>query len=419
MPSDHSTTATSPASASPPLIDGRVPGQVVAPLDGREVAEALATLASDGLVVAPVGGATALGLGNLPERLDVALSTANLGGIIEYEPTDLVISAGAGTRFGDLQAVLADHGQTLPIEVPRLADSTVGGLVATALSGPRRLGSGTLRDLLIGISVAHPSGTVTKAGGMVVKNVTGFDLPRLYHGSLGTLGVIVSANFKVLPLPRSETTVVAGFPSAGDALDAASRLYRSPLQPVALEAGRFESGWFASARFEGRDQTVRAAAAEAEHLLGGHAERFNAEESQRRWESYLAPQVIETTDDRPDLLVRCAVRPRDAVSLVQGITRVADERRFTISYLGCSMGLGTVMVRGVFLEGGSADALRALQERLLAIADHVTILSAPPDWKWGLDIWGRPPETLDVMRSLKEQFDPQRVLNRGRFAGGI
>ncbi len=396
-----------------------VPGRVVAPSDGQEAAEVLAVAAAEGLVVAPVGGATALGLGNSPERLDVALSTAKLGGIIEYEPTDLVISAGAGTRFGDLQAMLADHGQTLPIEVPRLADSTVGGLVATALSGPRRLGSGTLRDLLIGISVAHPSGTVSKAGGMVVKNVTGFDLPRLYHGSLGTLGVIVSANFKVLPLPRSETTVLARFSNAEGALDAAVGLYRSALRPVAIEVGHLESGWFAGARLEGREQTVRDAADAAERLLRGDAERVTGEESRRWWESYLAPQAIDVEDDRPDVLVRLAVRPREVTGLVQSIARVAEERRFTISYLACSVGVGTVVIRGAFSRGGSSDAFRVFQEWLLSVADHVTILSAPPDWKRGLDVWGRPPETLDVMRSLKEQFDPERVLNRGRFAGGI
>ncbi len=411
--------ASPPAPAPLSSIDGMLPGRVMAPSDGRDVAEALAVAASDGLAVAPVGGATALGLGNLPERLDQTLLMTDLAGVIEYEPTDLVISVRAGTRFGDLQAILADHGQTLPIEAPRLAASTIGGLVATALAGPRRLGSGTLRDLLIGISVAHPSGAVTKAGGMVVKNVTGFDLPRLYHGSLGTLGVILSANFKVLPLPRSEATVVARFSSLEVALDSASHLYRSALRPVALEVGQRESGWFAAARLEGREQTVRVAADEAERLFGADAERFTEQESASWWEAYLAPQAVDMWSNQSDVLARCAVRPRDVARLAQDVVRTADEREYAISYLACSVGVGTVVVRGSFLDGGSGDALRGLQDWLLRIADHVTILSAPANWKRGLDIWGRAPETLDVMRALKEQFDPQRVLNPGRFAGGI
>ncbi len=218
-------------------VDGIIPPRIVEPERPADVAELLAGAASDGLAVAPIGGATSLALGNLPERLDVGLSTARLRGIIHYEPTDLTLSVAAGSPLADVQAVLAEHGQTLPIEVPRSERATIGGLIATALAGPRRYGAGTLRDLLIGISAAHPSGTVTKAGGLVVKNVTGFDLMRLYLGSLGTLGVIVSANFKVLPLPRHETTLHATYPTF---TSSARRRESHPRQPGSpdLDRGR-------------------------------------------------------------------------------------------------------------------------------------------------------------------------------------
>ena len=201
------------------LSDSRYTSQTPLTIDGlsaaetrsgtaEEAAELLAGAAKRGQAVAPVGSGTALSLGNPPERLDLILSTERLRGIIDYEPTDLVLSVGAGAKLGDVQAVLGEHGQRLPIDPPGGGEATIGGLVATGRWGPLRHNAGTLRDLLIGISVAHPSGTVTRAGGMVVKNVSGYDLPRLYHGSLGTLGVIVSANFKVLPRPRAEATLV-------------------------------------------------------------------------------------------------------------------------------------------------------------------------------------------------------------------
>ena len=152
------------------------------------------------------------------------LSTEHLAGIIDYEPTDLVLSVGAGARFGDVQAVLAEHGQRLPLDPPGAADATIGGLIATGRWGPLRYSAGTLRDLLIGISVAHPSGTVSKAGGMVVKNVSGYDMPRLYLGSLGTLGVVVSANFKVLPRPRAEATVIVVYDEPQDCFLRGERL---------------------------------------------------------------------------------------------------------------------------------------------------------------------------------------------------
>ena len=412
------TSAVSPRTALP-IIDGLTPSRLVAPADGRETAEVLAAVAADGLAVAPIGGGTALGLGNLPERLDLALDTTKLGGVLEYEPTDLVISVGAGSRFAEVQATLAAQGQTLPVEVPRFADATVGGMVATALSGPRRLGSGTLRDLLIGISVAHTSGTVTRAGGMVVKNVTGFDLPRLYHGSLGTLGVIVSANFKVVPLPRSEATVLVGFPGLAAAVEAATRLSLSGFQPVALEIGQQARDWFVAVRLEGREQTVRAGAAEVERILARGGNCLTGPESKRWWEEHLAPQAIDVGAGGNDVLVRCAVRPRSLAALVEAVGRVAEASAFDVSYLSGSVGLGSLIMRGTFPGGGSPNVLAAFQKRLLAVADHVTILAAPAEWKREVDVWGRPPDALDVMRALKEQFDPHRVLNPGRFAGGI
>jgi glycolate oxidase FAD binding subunit len=149
-------------------VDGVPVGTVETPPDGAAVAELLAEAASLSHSVIPVGGGTALALGNPPSSADIALSTSRLAGIIDYEPVDLVLSVGAGARLGDVQAVLAEHGQTLPIDPPGGDEATIGGLIATALTGPLRLSAGSLRDLLIGISLAHPSGTITKAGGMVV-----------------------------------------------------------------------------------------------------------------------------------------------------------------------------------------------------------------------------------------------------------
>ena len=406
-----------PASELPTTwnIDGLTPAETVTPESPQQVADVLADAAVRDRAVAPVGGGTALALGNPPERLDLALSTARLRGVLDYEPTDLVLSVAAGTRLGDVQAVLAEHGQTLPIDPPGGDEATIGGLIATALAGPRRLSSGTIRDLLIGIAVAHPSGTVTKAGGMVVKNVTGFDLPRLYHGSLGTLGVVVSANFKVLPLPRSEATLVVPTPSLDEALASADRLRASRIQPAALEVAWRDGQWLIAVRLAGREGTVRMLSTEAGQLLRD-AEMLEAAASVAWWKRYVAEQVLVVAND--EALFRCAVQPRLTRELAKGVVAAAAELDAEIALLVASVGVGSVTVRLCFGEGrGSGERLAAAQGRLLALADHVTILAAPPAWKSGLDVWGRPPETLDVMRALKEQFDPGRVLNPGRFVG--
>ncbi len=397
-------------------VDGVVAARTVAPSTAQEVAAVLADAAASDHVVVPVGSGTALALGNPPERMDLALATRNLGGVIDYEPMDLVLSVGAGARLGDVQAVLAEHGQTLPIDPPGHDEATIGGLIATALAGPRRLGSGTLRDLLIGIAVAHPSGTVTKAGGMVVKNVTGFDLPRLYHGSLGTLGVVVSANFKVLPLPRAEASVVAAAVALDDALATADRVLASRLQPIALEVALRDGAWSVALRVAGREAAV-GAAAEATAALGD-ATTLDGSESAAWWAAYVADQSLDVAAD--EVLIRCAVRPRLVPELLRAAVALGEHGGVEIGAAFASVGLGSVVAR-CRLSGESASprGLAAVRDRLLAVADHAVILAAPPAWKRGVDVWGPPPDTLDVMRALKGQFDPGRVLNRGRFVGYI
>jgi glycolate oxidase FAD binding subunit len=396
-------------------IDGTVASEFVAPANAQEAAEALATAAALGQAVTPVGGGTALNLGNLPERVDCVLSTEHLAGIIDYEPTDLVLSVGAGTRFGDVQAILAEHGQRLPLDPPGAADATIGGLIATSRWGPLRYSAGTLRDLLIGISVAHPSGTVSKAGGMVVKNVSGYDMPRLYLGSLGTLGVVVSANFKVLPRPRAEATVIIASDEPAPAFSAANGL-RDGREPIAaLEVSFLEGAWHLAARIEGREETVAAVAGRISADAGGDVTRLEGAESGSWWATYVAKQHV--AQDESAVLVRCGVRPKETAVLANRMTAALRETGVATPYLAASPGLGTAAARLDFNSQGSASLLADVQGILLGLADTVTILAAPPPWKHGIDVWGRLPEGFEVMQSLREQFDPKRTINPGRFAG--
>jgi glycolate oxidase FAD binding subunit len=397
------------------LVDGVVAPDVVVPGDAQETAAALAEAAALGRAVTPVGGGTALNLGNPPERVDRVLSTERLAGIIDYEPTDLVLSVGAGAQFGDVQAVLAEHGQRLPLDPPGGVDATIGGLIATSRWGPLRYSAGTLRDLLIGIAVAHPSGTVSKAGGMVVKNVSGYDMPRLYLGSLGTLGVVVSANFKVLPRPRAEATVIATYDEPAKAFSTASAL-RNGREPIAaLEVAFLDGAWHLAARIEGRDETVAAVAGRIGAIAGGDVTRVDELESANWWASYVAKQQI--THDENAVLVRCGVRPKETAALATGIAAALSELGVVTPYLAASPGLGAVVARLDFGSEGTADLLAEVQSVLLGLADTATILAAPPPWKHGIDVWGRLPEGFNVMRTLREQFDPKRTINPGRFAG--
>lgn len=417
MPSDPSSSIPGRIDPATVVIDGFKPDSIVDPDRPEDVAVFLADAAADGLAVAPIGGASSLGLGNLPERLDVGLSTSRLRGIIHYEPTDLTLSVAAGSLLADVQAVLAEHGQTLPIEVPNPDRVTIGGLIATALAGPRRYGAGTLRDLLIGISATHPSGTVTKAGGLVVKNVTGFDLMRLYLGSLGTLGVIVSANFKVLPLPRFETTLHAKYSTLTAALEAANRIRTSRVQPVSIEAALLSDGaWLLAVRIEGREATVRLLTAEANALAAAETTTLEARDSADWWRLYLADQAIAASPN--EALIRSTSIPSATAAMVEVALAAAGDD-ISLKHMMVSPGLGALLVRAGFTGSSPGVTFGRFRDALVTVSDHVLVVAADPALKRGIDVWGRTPETIDVMRSIKQEFDPRRVLNPGRFAGHL
>ena len=196
-------------------VDGLIPSTVVSPEDVAEVSRVLSQASGEDAKVAPWGGGTQMGLGNPPTGLDLVLDLGRLDGVLFHEPGDLVAGVEAGITLEAFQERLAQRGQILPLEAPYPSRATIGGILAANASGPSRLGHGTARDWLIGIAVVRSDGAATKAGARVVKNVTGYDLNKLYTGSLGTLGVIVGATFKLSPLPPDGRTVVAVYPLPG------------------------------------------------------------------------------------------------------------------------------------------------------------------------------------------------------------
>lgn len=397
----------------PTHVDGVMVRESVTPQSAEEVASILADASQLGQAVIPVGGGTSLALGNPPRGADLALSTRALSQVIDYEPTDLVLSVGAGARFSDVQAVLSEHGQRLPLDPAGEEDATIGGLIATARWGPLRHSAGTLRDLLIGIAVAHPSGTVTKAGGMVVKNVSGYDMPRLYHGSLGTLGVITSANFKVLPRPRAEATVTSGHATAEEAFAAGARVRDTGDPTAALEIGFDGKQWLLATRVEGRERTVRTIT-DRISPLAGDASVLEQDASAAWWKTYVSS--LDPSNAPGDVTIRLGIRPRATRALVEGIVPVLEALNASVTALSATPAVGSVLVR-LQLGDGSAARLAEVQRIALDLAESATILAAPPEWKQDLDVWGATPAGLEVMAEIREQFDPRRTLNPGRFAG--
>ena len=352
------------------------------PRTADELANTLREAAAAGKAVTPVGGGRAAQMGGVLERCDVELHTSGLDRVIEHTASDMVVTVEAGITLEALQEHLAKSGQFLPLDPFNSPGHTVGGLLATGWTGPLRFRYGSPRDFLIGIRVALPDGKLASAGGRVVKNVSGYDMMKVHYGALGSLGVIVAASFKVFPRPLSDVTVMTDHNDVRDAWTDAEQALALPMLPAALEL--YSNGGVA-ARFQGSPEAVRTTVAS----LGwdGGNDQIWADHAQRS----------------PKVMARIAV-PRNSF-------------RATLETLGPealwygSPGLGIAHWE---IEGGAVDiqAARAEAERA---GGSLVLMAAPDELKAEVDAWGTPPPTLDVMRRLKDAFDPHHVLNPGRF----
>src|SRR5437588_2249412 len=216
-------------------IDGVLPRLVAMPSDKEQVAQAVALANQHGLTVLARGGGSRLNLGGIPEQVDVMLETHSMTRLLEHEAPDLTCHVEAGITLAEFQAKLATKGQWLALDPPDAQQATIGGILASNASGPKRLRYGTARDMVIGLRVVQASGEIARSGGSVVKNVAGYDLNKLYIGSLGTLGIIVEANFKLQPYPTNERTLILTFSNAEDAMGTVIALTNSLLTPSAIE----------------------------------------------------------------------------------------------------------------------------------------------------------------------------------------
>jgi glycolate oxidase FAD binding subunit len=399
-------------------VDG-VPAELVAePASVQEASRVLAAASRAGKKVVVVGNGGKLGLGNPPERADLVLRTRRLDRVLEHAAGDLVVKVEAGARLADLQAALAPAGQWLALDPPE-PGATVGGVVAANASGPRRLRYGTVRDLIIGITVVLADGTIARAGGKVVKNVAGYDLSKLFCGSLGTLGLIAEAIFRLHPRPAAAAVVTLQIERVEQLGEAVRRLLRSTLVPSAIELTWSDRPGLLTVVIEGIRPGVEAQAAAAAELLGevGEAE-------------VLGPGGTEAALSRLGALpwekaevgIKVAVPPAELPGSITGLWTGWLGHGRMAAHAGT--GVLTVGLEGPDLGNAEqvaafAGAVAKARERLAARGGTLVVVEAPPALKQAVDVWGPPGDAVELMRRVKRQFDPDRVLSPGRFVGGI
>ncbi len=390
---------------------GGLPVQmVVEPESEQALAAVLRRVNQAGLAVLPRGGGTKLGWGNAPSRAEFILSTARLNQIVEHAWADLTVTVEAGCTLQKLQEALAQQGQRLALDALWPERATVGGVLSTNDSGALRLRFGGLRDLIIGMTLALPDGTLAHSGGKVVKNVAGYDLPKLATGALGTLGVITRAVFRLHPLPRKTQTfsISAGSPENAQLLLLA--VQDSKLAHTSLQV-RFAADVTPEADilFEGTEAGLAAQEAEVRKLTGSARV---AENSHKVWN---ARQELWDTDD-PFALGKISVLPADIARTIRVLERIAEAKKARWAAVVQATGIGWVrLAAGPEL---LQAAVRELRTELQRAGGSLAVFHRPPGTA-AFDAWGDAGDALPLMRAVKQRLDPLGTLNPGRFVGGI
>lgn len=410
------------------LIDGFGPLPTVAPASAFELGEIVRHACSEGQALYPLGGRTALDFGLPPSRPGVAVALQGLNQVIDYPARDMTITAQAGIRVGDLQQLLASEQQRLPVDVPRADAATLGGILATNTSGPRRYGYGTLRDYVIGISVINDKGEEIKAGGRVVKNVAGYDLCKLFIGSLGTLGVITHVTLKLRPRPEETALVILSCPE--DGLDAVlDKLHASQTRPAILDllnpaavgllnrhagAGLAEDRWAAIVAYEDNAAAVQW---QVQQLIKEVRLAYPLEARVGEPSLPLCQALVEfpNTGDS-GLTFQVALLPSATANFCRRASALPEA-----PCLHAHAGNGIVIghVRAGLTKESAAAMLKRLRELAATGQGHVIIRRCPSAWKDAALVWGPPRGDYWLMRKVKEQLDPQRLFNPGRFVDGI
>jgi glycolate oxidase FAD binding subunit len=393
-------------------IDGLRPQLIIEPANADEISKVLKTATDAGVQVIPRGGGTKLGWGNPPRAAQVIISTSRLKRVVEHAWGDMTATVEAGCTVQQFQQTLAEHGQLLALDPLWPEKATIGGILSTNDSGPLRIRFGSLRDLIIGITLVLPDGTIAKSGGKVVKNVAGYDLPKLATGALGTLGIITQAIFRLHPIPRAGRTLSFSATDGAAMSKFILAVLDSRLVPTGLQVRAENSPQCAiDIRFEG---TAAGCDAQGEQVTRLASNLSPSEPAAETWN--LRSSFWDQAEG--SFICKFTLLPTNLGAFLDRLRKVAEDDRLSWRLVGQAFGLGLIRLEGkdpaVLL-----DAALELRKSLESSAGSLVILRCPAETKLKADVWGSPGDALPLMKSIKNQFDPTGMLNPGRFVGGI
>jgi len=390
-------------------IDGVKPGISVTPGSVEEVAAVLAYANERDLVVVPAGGFVHQEIGRTPQQIDILLRLERFNAIEHYDPGDLTIGVGAGATIGEIEAMLRDQGQMLPVDIAHSDRVTIGGAMATAAHGPLKHFYGGLREFCLGVRYVTADGKAAKAGARVVKNVAGFDVMKLLIGSYGTLAVITSASFKLFPTATATRTFICQFTTLAEAIAFRDSVTDSPLSPICIEV-------FSPRTYDKDSWTIAVRAGGSERVLSRYSRDLGSRvsrtlddfEEQKFWAE--AQQLGELSP----VLLSVSIPPSLAGQVLANAEHACDEHHLGFLAWG-RVAIGSLLFA---FDGGMAEgyvgAVDALRQSLPRDASAV-VTRCPSALKKEIDVWGVSPTDLNSMAVAKAALNPKDTLNRGRF----
>ena len=425
-------------------IDGKKPKVVVTPGTIDEVSKVVAYANQQHLAIIPKGNGSKMNMGGIPKKMDIVLSTSRLNRITDRDCENLTLSAESGLTLGEVQQGLAKVGKGyfLPLDPPFTDKATLGGIVATNSSGPKRLLYGTARDMMIGAKAVFPNGDIVVSGGKTVKNVSGYDMCKLLIGSYGTLGILCEMTFKLLPLPEKEATLLLSFAKLEEAGGFVREMRGSQLIPSSLEILNAKAvqkmkypvsmppngNYLVAIGLEGVAESIERQVSEMSEMgkKRGTLEALTlgAEKHQAFWVS-LRDFTYGLTQEYSNLIsVKSNFLISKSGEMLEGYEKIAQGLGIDCAFISHA---GNGIIYSYILAGKNfrsrVESFVELIEKLTAEAvkngGGLVVESSPLSIKKKVDVWGQSRSDYLVARRLKEQIDPAGILNIGRFVGGI
>ena len=410
-----------------------VPSSIEHPTTLDEISNALCKSNDKGQSVIPWGGGTRITIGNIPTSYDTALDLSEFTGEIEHEPGDMTVVANAGVTIGSLNALLGNEGQRLPFEVRNPATATVGGSIASNASGHRQSSTGGIRDWVIGMQIVLADGTVTKSGGRVVKNVQGYEMHRLHTGAFGTLGVVSQVAFKLLPTPPEQQSVIAWFDDQDTAQDVGLSFVNGLFNPEAIslihgpiahkviteagEASTYEETSVLIIRLGGGVRSIERQVNEVVGASGANGATGYAVLSDIAANAAWA--ILEESESQSRTTIRMTARTSNVLKASCEIPTNNLEKDKPISTI-CDLGFGAMtVITGLTSDAESLSFINSTVQTITTHNGAYLIEKCPIDVKRDIDIFSDVGNSIDLMRRIKNQYDPNRTLNPGRFVGKI